>query len=124
MGDINKLVAETYLQVQRLLDGNERLTAEIALLRLQIEGKLSKTEGWMASTKAASALQDEGVKSSKHLRRLRLDGAFSEDKGEIRNVSQGNRPTWEYNVPKCRKALQHYFSTLSESQLSPSTNRR
>lgn len=106
MSDVDKLIAETYLQVQKL-------TTEVAMLRSQIEGKPNKVEGWMASAKAASALQNEGVKSPKHLTTLRLSGAFSTDKGEIRNVSRGDRPTWEYNIPKCRKALQNYFSKLS-----------
>jgi hypothetical protein len=108
MGDTDKLIAKTYLQMQRL-------TAEVAMMRSHLEGKPDKKEGWMASRKAASALENEGVKSTKHLSSLRLQGAFSESKGEIRNVSRGNRPTWEYNVPKCRKALQRYFSTLLEN---------
>lgn len=108
MSELDKLVAETYLQIQRL-------TTEVAMLRSHLEGKPDKKEGWMASRKAASALENEGVKSPKHLSLLRLKGAFSEDRGEIRNVSRGDRPTWEYNIPKCRKALQRYFSALSEN---------
>jgi hypothetical protein len=56
----------------------------------------------------------EGVKSQKHLQQLRLEGAFSESKGEIRNTSKGDQPRWEYHVPSARKALQRHFKRRSD----------
>jgi len=108
MSDLERIVSKIYLDLQDV-------KAEISQLRSQSEAKSKTSEGWMSTRKAAAALQDQGVESIKHLTNLRLGGAFSEAKGEIRNVSRGkNRPTWHYNVPKCRKALQRYFSSLSD----------
>lgn len=101
--DAEKLLAETLLEVKRL-------ASEVQRLSNLVSGSPSFVEGWADPASAAIALRNEGVKNSKHLQKLRLDGAFSEVKGEIRNVSRGkNRPTWEYHIPSCRKALQRHF---------------
>lgn len=104
--DSDKIVAEILLQMKVL-------TSEVAQLRSLVSGSPNFAEGWADPKTAAQALKNEGVKSPKHLQRLRLDGAFSEQKGEIRNVSQGDRPTWHYHIPNCRKALQRYFRKLA-----------
>lgn len=101
-----KMIAEMFLQLKTL-------TAEVAQLRALVSGLPSHAEGWATPDRAAAALQSEGVKNVRHLQRLRLDGVFSEAKGEIRNVSSGNRPTWEYHIPCCRKALQRHFKRLA-----------
>jgi hypothetical protein len=100
--DLHKMVAEMFLQMKQL-------TSEVSQLRSLVEGSPVHIEGWAAPDKAASALQADGVKNARHLQRLRLEGVFSDSKGEIRNVSKGDRPTWEYHIPNCRKALQRYF---------------
>ncbi|MBW4539704.1 MAG: hypothetical protein KME43_11260 [Myxacorys chilensis ATA2-1-KO14] len=100
--DSEKLLAQMYLDQQKLM-------AEVRALRAQLDGHPAIADGWMNPTDAASALKPEGIKSARHLQKLRLNGAFSESKGEIRNVSRGDRPTWEYYVPNCRKALQRHF---------------
>ena len=100
-----QLIAQMFVQLKTL-------TTEVAQLRAVIAGN-SRTEGWARPESAAAALQSDGVRDARHLQRLRLDGAFSEVKGEIRNVSTGNRPTWEYHIPKCRTALQRYFKHLA-----------
>lgn len=102
MNDVHQIIGEMFLQLKSL-------TAEVAELRSIVSGSPIHAEGWSIPDKAAAALQAEGVKNARHLQRLRLDGVFGESKGEIRNVSTGNRPTWEYHVPSCRKALQRYF---------------
>jgi hypothetical protein len=85
------------------------LTNEVAQLRSIVSGQPIHAEGWSTTKKAAAALQAEGVKNARHLQRLRLvKRVFSEAKGEIRNTSQGRRPTWEYHIPKCRAALRRY----------------
>jgi hypothetical protein len=103
--DSERLIAEMYLQVKKL-------TSEVKELRSLVAGSPTIAEGWSDPATAWQRLQSEGVKSQRGLQKLRLAGAFSETKGEIRNVSGGDRPTWEYNTPKCRKALQRYFSTI------------
>jgi hypothetical protein len=104
--DAEKLLAELALQVGTL-------TSEVMQLRSLLTNAPNQNEGWAGANEAAEALKSEGVKNALKLQRLRLDGAFSEAKGEIRNVSQGEgRPTWEYNIPKCRQALQRYFRKL------------
>lgn len=106
MTDSEKLLSELVLQVSSL-------TSEVVQLQKLISGAPTHTEGWAGAKEAAAALKSEGVKNPMKLQRLRLDGAFSEQRGEIRNVSQGEgRPTWEYNVPKCRQALQRHFRKL------------
>lgn len=91
----------------------KKLTAEVAQLRSLIAGSPAHVEGWAAPQQAAKALQADGVRNAKHLQQLRLDGAFSEDRGDIRNVSKGGTmPRWEYNIPKCRTALQRHFRRL------------
>lgn len=105
MNDLEKLMAELYLQQQQLL-------AEVAAIKSLVTGQ-TQLDGWATPDRAAAALLPDGVKNVRHLQRLRLDGVFSEAKGEIRNISQGVRPTWEYNVPKCRTALQRHFKRLA-----------
>lgn len=101
-----KMIAEIFLQIKTL-------TAEVAQLRAVVCGLPIHAEGWATSKKAAAALQADGIKNDRHLQRLRLEGVFCEAKGEIRNTSKGNRPSWQYNVPACRKALQRYFKRLA-----------
>lgn len=105
-GELVQIVGEMFLQVKAL-----RL--EVQLLRSELAGKATQAEGWAAPDKAARALQPDGVKNARHLQRLRLEGVFSEAKSEIRNVSKGDRPTWQYHVPKCRTALQRHFKHLA-----------
>jgi hypothetical protein len=103
--DSEKILAELVLQVSTL-------TSEVVQLRAVVSGNPNFVEGWAVARDAAAALKNEGVKNPKHLQRLRLDGAFSEARGEIRNLSKGDRPTWEYHTPSCRKALQRHFKKL------------
>jgi hypothetical protein len=104
--DSEKMLAELLLQVADL-------TSEVMQLRSGISGTPSHSDDWMGAKEAAKALKNEGVVSRHKLQRLRLAGAFSEQREEIRDTSKGKgRPTWEYNVPKCRQALQRYFRKL------------
>lgn len=102
----SRLIAEMFLQLKAL-------TAEVAQLRSVLCGIPIHAEGWTNPAKAAAALQAEGVKNTRHLQRLRLEGVFSETKGEIRDVSKGDRPTWEYHIPSCRKALRRHFKRIA-----------
>jgi hypothetical protein len=95
------LIAELVLQVAGLKD-------EIAQLRAVVSGSPALLEGWAGAKDAAIALKNEGVKSADDLKKLRLDGVFTEGR-DIRNTSKGRRPTWEYHVPSCRKALAKHF---------------
>lgn len=97
-----KLLAQLVLQVSSL-------TTEVIQLRSLVSGSPNFTEGWAPPNDAAIALKNEGVKNARHLQKLRLIGAFSEARGEVRNVSNGDRPTWEYHIPSCRRALQRHF---------------
>lgn len=101
-----KLIAEMCLRLTAL-------TEEIAHLRSLVAGSPIHVEGWAKPRKAAAALQTEGVQNTRHLQQLRLEGAFSESKGEIRDVGRGNTPRWEYHVSKCRSALQKHFKRLA-----------
>ncbi|MBN8562500.1 MAG: hypothetical protein J0L70_18365 [Leptolyngbya sp. UWPOB_LEPTO1] len=100
--DVEKLIAEMYLNQQKLM-------AEVQALRLRLEGHPAISDGWMTAKEAAIALQTHGIKSPKQLQNLRLDGAFNESKGEIRNVGKGETPRWLYHVPNCRKALERRY---------------
>jgi hypothetical protein len=102
---LDNLVAELVLQVAGL-------KAEVSRLSAIVTSAPSFVEGWATAKDAAISLRNEGVKSAKHLHRLRLDGAFTDGK-DVRNISKGDRPTWEYNIPTCRKALRKYFSDRS-----------
>lgn len=99
-----KLLAELVLKQNAMM-------AEIRALRAQLDGHSGFAEGWADSATAAIALKNEGIKSQRHLRAIRSD-AFSETKGEIRNTSKGDRATWQYHIPSCRKALTRYFKRL------------
>ncbi|MCY6492333.1 hypothetical protein [Leptolyngbya sp. GGD] len=103
--DSEKILAQMYLDQQKFM-------AEFREFRAQLEGHPTIADGWMDAKDAAIALKPEGIKSKRHLQTVRLDGAFSECKGEIRNVSKGDRPTWQYHVPNCRKALQRHFRRI------------
>jgi hypothetical protein len=98
----HQMIAEILLTVQRL-------ESEVQSLKSRLEGHPGIADGWLRSKKAAIALKSEGVLDDKHLRKLLRAGVFSASKNEIRNRSEGNRPTWEFNIPKCRDALRRYF---------------
>jgi hypothetical protein len=98
------IIAELVLQVAGL-------RSEVARLTATVSGSPNFVEGWATPRDAAAALRNEGVKDHRHLQRLRLEDAFTEGR-DIRNVSKGDRPTWEYHVPSCRKALQRHFKNL------------
>ena len=100
-----KMLAEMFLR-------QERMMQEIRALRAQLEGHPAIADGWMDAKDAAIALQSHGIKSKRQLQKMRLDGIFSESKGEISNTSNGERPTWLYHVPSCRKVLQRRFRAL------------
>jgi hypothetical protein len=107
--DTERMIAEMYLDLKAAM-------TEIRALKAQLEGHPGIGDGWMRTGEAAIALKPEGVISEKHLRKLLSLGAFSESKGEIRNVSRGaEQARWEYYTPKCRKALQRYFKALQAS---------
>lgn len=94
------------------------LLLEVKQLRAEIKSLLQQpthapVEQWAIGSEAWQHLKASGIRSVNHLKRLRQEGVFSEWKGEIRNVSAGDRPTWEYNIPKCRDALKSYFDRLS-----------
>lgn len=107
-----------------LVDMNDKLMAELLLEIKELKSLLKRTlphqsamasidEEWALGSAAWSAFKAEGVRSASHLKRLRQEGVFSEAQGEIRNVSSGQRPTWEYNIPRCKVALKRYFDRLS-----------
>lgn len=99
----DKLMAELLLEVKQL---------KAAINQLLQKPALPPTEQWAIGSEAWQHLKAEGVRSASHLKQLRREGVFSEPK-EIRNVSQGIRPTWEYNIPKCKIALKRYFDRIS-----------
>jgi hypothetical protein len=99
------IIAELVLQVAGLRSDVARLTATVS-------GSPNFVEGWATPRDAAAALKNAGVKNHRHLQRLRLADVFTEGR-DIRNISQGHRPTWEYHVPSCRKALQRHFKQLA-----------
>lgn len=101
-----KLIAEMFLQIKTL-------TAEVAQLRAVVCGSPIHAEGWSSPDKAAAALQADGVRNARHLQRLRLEGVFSEAKGEIRDIGKGKKPVWQYHVPKCKAALRRHFGRAS-----------
>jgi len=106
-------------------DSNHQIIAQMALDLKSVQAKLDRleslvsgsanfAEGWATSRDAATALRNEGVKSAKHLGKLRTAGAFDGSKA-VRNVSNGDSlARWEYNIPVCRKALQRYFQKLNQ----------
>jgi hypothetical protein len=100
--DSEKILAEMYLTQQRMME-------EIRALRSQLEGHPAIADGWMNAADAAIALKAQGIKSAGQLKKLRLDGAFVESKGEIRNVSKGDRPTWLYR-PKLSEGATEAFA--------------
>jgi hypothetical protein len=103
---------------------SEKILAEVLLTLQNIEARMNQLErpqesrtGWLQPAEAWEALRPEGVRSQQHLKKLRLAGAFSEAKGEIRNVGLGKTPDWEYNVQNCKKALPRHFKKLQASQI-------
>lgn len=103
---------ETEKILAELLLKQADLTNEVRMLRQQIEGHPGIGQGWVRSADAAIALKVDGVLSPQHLRKLLKANVFSVKRGEIRNTSTGDRPTWEFNIQKCRTALQRYFKGI------------
>jgi hypothetical protein len=102
MSEVEKIAAETYLEVKRLRE-------DVEALKSLLNGSHTLDEGWKEGAIAWKLLQCEGVKSQGHLADLRQAGVFCQSRGEIRTKA-GKRPTWQYNIKKCRKALQRYYS--------------
>jgi hypothetical protein len=103
---VETLLAQALLELKSVRE-------ELQLLHEKVDGNPRLAEGWCDVAKASIALASEGIKSKRHLSNLRNEGAFAEEKGEIRNVTRGEKQgRWEYNVPKCRKALHRYFKHL------------
>jgi hypothetical protein len=106
-------ISEHAIIAQMALD-LKSVQAKLDRLESLVSGSASFAEGWATSKDAAVALKNQGVKSAKHLGKLRAAGAFDGSKA-VRNVSNGNSVArWEYNVPVCRKALQRYFQKLNQ----------
>lgn len=91
------------------MSNTEKLLAEILLDIKEIKAKLNAqsvpSEDWQPVSVSAAKLN----RSPSRLKQLRKDGILTEAGGQIRNVSQGDRPTWEYNIPKCQQAIAQYF---------------
>ncbi len=100
--DSHKLIAEMFLR-------QEMMISEIKSIKAQLAGHPAIVDGWMSAKEAAIALKPESIKTARQLHQLRYDGVLSESKLEIWNKSGGERPTWLYHVPNCRKALQRRF---------------
>jgi hypothetical protein len=106
-------------------DSSQQIIAQMALDLKLVQTKLDRleslvsgspnfAEGWATSKDAAESLRNEGIKSARHLGKLRAAGAFDGSKA-VRNVSKGDSlARWEYNLPLCRKALQRYFQKLNQ----------
>jgi hypothetical protein len=100
----------------------DKILAQVLLTLQNIEARLASIEqpqnssGWLRPAEAWTALKSEGVRSQQHLKKLRLAGAFSEARGEIRNVGLTAQPVWEYEVQKCRKALPKHFKKLEAAR--------
>jgi hypothetical protein len=94
-----KLLAELLLEIKKLNAALDR------------QGTIAPVaaDQWEPGTIAWQKLKAVGVQSANHLKQLRLDGVITWERGEIRNVSRGDRPTWQYNIPKCQQAIQSYF---------------
>lgn len=101
--DIAKMLSEALQQIYELNN-------KVDQLQQQLSG-VNHISGWASPTDAAIALKPDGVMSVSHLRDLRLRGAFSESRKEIRKA--GRR--WEYNIEKCRPALASYFRRQAAS---------
>jgi hypothetical protein len=112
--DLHQLIGKMFLELNALRAEVQQLRCELAESQQQQSQQVSQpTETWTGPAAAVEALRSEGIKSQSHLQALRLAGAFNESKGEIRNISQGQRPTWQYHLPKCRTALRRYYSRLA-----------
>lgn len=93
----NQLLAELLLEIKKL---NAKLNAASSTAPL---------DEWELGSIAWQKLKSVGVNSANHLKQLRRDGVITIERGEIRNTSSGDRPTWQYNIPKCRTAIERYF---------------
>ena len=88
---LEKLIAELVLDVKWI---KARLAADPVVL----------SEAWEPAAIAATKL---GISASR-LKQLRRDGILTEAGGQIRNVSRGDRPTWEYHISRCQQAIERH----------------
>lgn len=98
-----KLMAELLLEIKKL---------NTLLQNQQPQTQIEEPE-WATASDAYELLKSPRIKSPAALKRLRLEGVLSESRGEIRDISKGDIPRWEYNIPKCRAAIKAYFDRLS-----------
>jgi hypothetical protein len=104
----HQIIAQMALDLKSVQSKLDRLESLVS-------GSANFAEGWATSKDAAVALRNEGVKSARHLGKLRVAGAFDGSKA-VRNVSKGNSlARWEYNISASRKALQRYFQKLNQA---------
>lgn len=107
------MTAEILLSLKQLEQQNKTLMQEVATLREELRRRLTTTEEWLDTSKAAQALQGVGVRSISHLRELLYRGVLSVESGEIRNTGTARKPNWQFNIPKCAEAVSYFYS-LSE----------
>jgi hypothetical protein len=87
------------------------LLLEIKKLNANLQHQPSVPDEWQPVAIAAVKLH----RSTSRLKQLRKDGILTEAGGQIRNVSHGDRPTWEYNIFKCQQAIAAYFEQKQRS---------
>lgn len=114
--DLQTILAEVLLRQTQLEQQNRDLMTELQTIKSELRGKIvAAGEGWLDTRPAATALQNVGVRSVKQLRELLYRGVFSIESGEIRNTGSNKKPNWQFNIPKCQKAV-NYFYSLPEYQ--------
>lgn len=101
-----QLLSEALLEIKSI-------KSQLNEMRSIIEGNQVASSGWVDCKNAIASLKFDGVQSQSHLKQLRLKGVLSEKNNCVRNISKGDRPTWQYNIQACRKALKSHFSKLA-----------
>lgn len=114
--DLSTLLSDILLRQERLEQQNRSLLEELQSIKTDLRAKLVQAgEGWLDTRPAAAALELSGIRGVRQLRELLYRGVFNQERGEIRNTGTEARPNWQYNIPRCKDAIAHFYA-LPEPQ--------
>lgn len=114
--DQSKLLARLLLNQARTLQEVADLQQQLATVRAHLHQIIQDAaHGWLTIQPATSALASAGIRNAQHLKELLYAGVFI-DGVHVRNLGSEAKPSWQFNIPCCREAIEYYYSLTPEER--------
>lgn len=112
----SKLLARLLHQAQSLHDDVTDLQQQLANVRTHLHQIIQDAaNGWLNPRPAASVLMSAGIRNAQHLKELLYAGIFINGV-HVRNLGSEVQPSWQFNIPCCREAIEYYHSLTPEER--------